>query len=145
MYVQRNSSIIGIIESEAGRMTTSVPLMRTVVQMNYTLNGHRSLKERQYWPHLVVGNPEQREALIGEGNVLLERYLGVCAWSGPDRILPGQQAEVLFALPYGTPEDNLYSELLPGATFTIREGSKIVGSGRVIGPAGWTEQSRQEG
>ena len=123
-------------------MTTPVPLVRTVIQMRSTLSGPRSIRERHYWPHLVVGDPAQREALVGEGNVLVERYLGVCAWSGPDQVLPGEQAEVVFALPYGTQEDNLYAELTPGSTFTIRDGSKIVGSGCVIGPAGWTEPPR---
>ena len=120
-------------------MTTPVPLVRTVIQMNSTLSGPRSIKERQYWPHLVVGDPEQREAIIGECNLLWARYLGECAWFGPDQVLPGEQAELVFALPYGTKEENLYAELQPGSTFTIREGSKIVGSGRVIGPAGWSE------
>ena len=72
---------------------------------------------------------------MGPDNTLLERYLGVCVWSGPAELHPGEEAELEVALPY---PPGTYSELSPGATFTIREGSKIVGSGLVLSHAGHT-------
>jgi hypothetical protein len=49
---------------------------------------------------------------------------------GPDAIEPGETAEVGLALMF-FPNDS-YSEVQPGATFTIREGSLIVGFGVIL-------------
>ena len=101
--------------------------------MRHSLGSARVLSSRNYWPHFVVGKPEQLEAVLGPDNTLLEKHLGVCVWSGPAELQPGQAAELEVALPY-SPE--IYAELIPGATFTIREGGAIVGSGLVLAHAG---------
>jgi hypothetical protein len=46
---------------------------------------------------------------------------------GPDAMEPGDTAEVKLALMYFP--DCSYHEVQPGATFTVREGPLIVGSG----------------
>jgi hypothetical protein len=80
-------------------------------------------------PHVVAGDPTQREARIS-GNTITECYLGVLVADAPDEIPPGGTAEVTLRLMY-RPEEG-YEELVPGATFTVREGPKIVGFGQVL-------------
>ena len=80
-------------------------------------------------PHVVVGDPGQREAMTS-GNTITEHYLGVWVAEAPDEIPPSGSAEITLRLMYW-PEEK-YEELVPGATFTIREGPKIVGFGRVL-------------
>ncbi len=43
---------------------------------------------------------------------------------------PGQTAEVELALLFAP--ENPYTEVEPGATFTVREGSKVVGYGEIL-------------
>lgn len=105
-----------------------------VVQARITLlpeltRGRRGLTTGQYRPHIVVGAESQRAA-IREGNVFTEKYLGVMFVGGRDAINPGESAEVRLALMY-FPEET-YNEVLPGATFTIREGPHVVGSGIIL-------------
>jgi translation elongation factor EF-Tu-like GTPase len=83
----------------------------------------------QYWPHLVVGDPKQRKAIVRDGNVLIEEYLGVTFLDGPEVIHPGDSFAAKLSLMYHPDVD--YSAVVPGATFTIREGGQIVGFGRV--------------
>jgi hypothetical protein len=45
-------------------------------------------------------------------------------------LAPGDSAKVSMDLMYHPQVD--YRELIPGATFTVREGPKIVGHGRVL-------------
>ena len=80
-------------------------------------------------PHVVVGDPGQREARTA-GSTITEHYLGVWVVDAPDEIAPGDTAEITLRLMYW-PEEN-YERLVPGATFTVREGPKIVGFGRVL-------------
>lgn len=80
-------------------------------------------------PHVVVGDPRQREAKIS-GNTITEHYLGVLVADAPDEIPPGGTAEVTLRLMYWPGET--YEQLLPGATFTVREGPTIIGFGRVL-------------
>jgi hypothetical protein len=105
-----------------------------VVQARVTLlpelsHGRRLLTTGQYRPHIVIG-PQSQRAAICEGNVLTEKYLGVMFVGGPQAIDPGESSEVSLALVY-FPEEP-YDEVTPGATFTIREGSLIVGHGVVL-------------
>jgi hypothetical protein len=67
-------------------------------------------------PHIVLGDPSQREAHIGAGNTLTERYLGVWVRDAPDELSPGENADVTLVLMYW-PEEN-YEDVKPGATFT---------------------------
>ena len=80
-------------------------------------------------PHIVVGDPSQREAKTS-GNTITEHYLGVLVTDAPDEMAPGATAEITLCLMYW-PDEN-YGEVLPGATFTVREGPTVVGFGRVL-------------
>ena len=81
-----------------------------------------------YRPHLVVGDPNQRQAIV-EGNEIRERYIGVAFLSGPENVVLGESFSAELSLIfYPHPA---YDALVPDATFTIREGARIVGYGRV--------------
>src|SRR5687767_11390372 len=77
-----------------------------------------------YRPHIVVGDPKQRRA-VTIGNVIQETYLGVVFLSGPEKVEFGEPILVEMALLYYP--NPVYDSLVPGATFTIREGPKVVG------------------
>ena len=82
-----------------------------------------------YRPHLVIGNPSQRQARL-IGHFIAEEMLGIAFTSGPDNVRPGQTFTAKLELAfYPHPA---YDALVPGATFTIREGAQIVAYGRVI-------------
>jgi hypothetical protein len=93
-----------------------------------------------YRPHIVIGDPNQRNAVLiekdGHKRYIDEDYQGVAFWSGPEQIPVGSMIKVVLALMY-YPEHE-YKDVIPGATFTVREGSKIVGFGRVISRRGGT-------
>ena len=82
-----------------------------------------------YKPHLVVQPPEVRSAIIVD-DYGVEPYLGVVFLTGPAQTTAGQPNRVTLLLGYYPEVD--YSALRDGATFTIREGGKIVGFGRVL-------------
>jgi hypothetical protein len=76
----------------------------------------------------VIGDPKQRKAII-EGNEVRETYLGVAFESGPDLLCFGETVNASASLLYyPSPE---YDSVVAGAEFTIREGPRIVGFGRV--------------
>jgi hypothetical protein len=109
------------------RMSLTVP----VVEARFTLlpelsHGRRGLSTGGYRPHIVIGLESQRVALR-EGRWLTENYLGVMFVGGPDSMEPGDTANVKLALMY-FPEYP-YEEVQRGVTFTVREGSLIVGYG----------------
>ena len=81
-----------------------------------------------YMPHLVVGDPNQRRA-IAIGNEIQETYLGVAFVSGPEKVEPGESFLAELRLMYWP--HPMYESLVPGATFTIREGAQVVGYGQV--------------
>jgi hypothetical protein len=110
-------------------MPITVPSVRAVVTLLPNLDHGRWPNRGHYMPHVVVGDPEQREAKVA-GHTITERYLGVWFADAPDEIPPGGTAEITLRLMYW-PEEK-YEELVPGATFTLREGPKIVGFGRVL-------------
>ncbi len=81
-----------------------------------------------YRPHIVLGDPSQRTAIM-VGNEIRETYLGVVFVSGPERVVFGQPLEAEAVLMYHPlPE---HAAVVPGATFTIREGARVVGHGIV--------------
>jgi hypothetical protein len=82
----------------------------------------------EYRPHLVVGDPNPRSALL-VNNVAQETYLGVAFVGGPANIFAGQPFVAELALLYWP--NVSYDSLVPGATFTVREGPHIVGFGTV--------------
>lgn len=59
-----------------------------------------------------------------------EAYLGMCFTQSDHECQLGQPVGVTMELTNHPRVD--YSEVLPGSTFTIREGGKIVGYGKVI-------------
>jgi hypothetical protein len=78
----------------------------------------------------VVGDPNQRKAVLGSDGVVAEEYLGVQFQAADVEIRPGSRATLWMDL-WLTPV-TIYEALRPGATFTIREGAKIVAYGRVL-------------
>lgn len=84
----------------------------------------------RYMPHIVLGDPSQRESVIGPNNTITERYLGVVITDAPDELVPGRPIELAFQLMYW-PEEQ-YQGIAPGATFTLREGPNIVGFGTIL-------------
>ena len=81
-----------------------------------------------YRPHIVVGNPNQKQAVV-VGNEIQENYLGVAFLSSPNDVEFNKSflaQLVLMFYPHPT-----YDSLIPNTSFTIREGVKIVGYGKV--------------
>ena len=82
-----------------------------------------------YRPHLVVGDPNQKRALVDEKNQSTESYLGVIFVAQDEPL----EAEKLISAEIETVYAGVdYSRLKKGATFTIREGGSIVGNGEVL-------------
>jgi hypothetical protein len=92
-------------------------------------HGRRLLNTGQYRPHIVIGPQSQRVPIV-DGNRIVENYLGVMFVGGPDKMDPGDTAEVKLALMYAPEEP--YTDVQPGATFTLREGPLIVGYGVIL-------------
>jgi hypothetical protein len=82
----------------------------------------------KYRPHVVVGDPNQRKALLAN-NVTQETYLGVAFVHGPSKVVAGESFLAELALMYWP--NVSYDSLVPGATFTLREGPHIIGFGTV--------------
>jgi hypothetical protein len=81
-----------------------------------------------YRPHIVIGDPQQRVAIVA-GREIRETYLGIVFVSGPDDVSFGEKFEAEAVLMYyPLPE---HDAVVPGATFTIREGPRIVGFGYI--------------
>ncbi len=87
-----------------------------------------SLSGGSYRPHIVVGDPNQRQA-ITVGNVSQETYLGVAFLSGPEQVNPGESYSAELALIFWP--HPAYDSLIPGSTYTIREGARVVDYGQV--------------
>ena len=84
----------------------------------------------RYMPHIVLGDPSQRQAIVGPKNTIAERYLGVWITDAPEELIPDSTVEVNFKLMYW-PEES-YEGVVPGATFTLREGPSVVGFGSIL-------------
>ena len=83
-----------------------------------------------YQPHIVIGDPHQKEALVNDDGVCMEDYLGV-RFLGDGRLLDvGKEYKVELLLMYYPKVD--YRSVVPGATFTLREGGKVVAFGQII-------------
>jgi hypothetical protein len=78
---------------------------------------------------VVVGDIRQREAVIvdGQGD---EEYIGVAFCAGPLDVPFGTEIRAALTLIYSP--HPMYDGLKPGTTFTVREGSHIVGYGTVL-------------
>ena len=110
-YPRVRAKITFRIKEEGGR--------KTPIKDNY-----------HYCPHIVIGDPGQKKAIIESGNKLSENYLGI-QFSGNGQVLhPGKEYEVEFSLLYWPNVD--YSAITKDATFTVREGPHIVAHGKII-------------
>jgi hypothetical protein len=83
-----------------------------------------------YRPHIVIGDPLQQGAIVVDG-VGAEEYLGVQFLSGPDGMKADERFVARLLLPYWPDVD--YGSAMPEATFTMREGGRIIGQGRITG------------
>jgi hypothetical protein len=92
-----------------------------------------TLKTKSYRPHIVIGDINQREAIIEvvDGRKQIqETYLGVAFCDGPENVPFDEPIKTKMVLMYFPTLP--YSEVIPGETFTLREGGVIVGYGQVI-------------
>ncbi|MEM8861388.1 MAG: hypothetical protein AAGD96_23945 [Chloroflexota bacterium] len=87
--------------------------------------------ESRYMPHIVIGDPNQREATLdpitGHGN---EEYLGVFIRPCGKIMYPGDTMNLIFDLMYYP--GLKYEQVKPDATFTLRDGGLITGYGTVL-------------
>ena len=86
-----------------------------------------NLSSGQYRPHIVI-DLNQLRAVVTDSDPE-EIYFGVTFVNGPAQIVPGQPFLADLILMYWP--NIKYEGLVPGATFTIREGPHTVGHGRV--------------
>lgn len=77
---------------------------------------HLDHPEARYRPHIVIN----------------DIYLGVEFQPQDLTIHPGDKAKVRLGLMFYPARE--YDVVQPGATFTIREGAKVIGYGRVVSP-----------
>jgi hypothetical protein len=86
------------------------------------------LTSGRYMPHIVIQSPDVRSPNC-DGRTILDNYLGIRFVSGPTVMLPNQCYDCDFALMYHPHVD--YSAVCDGATFTLREGGRVVGFGSI--------------
>jgi hypothetical protein len=115
----------------AADFMNGIPTILASLTASPELERGRNTLWRAYRPHIVIGPPDQRQAKK-EGNTLIERYQGVVILDEFLKIEPGETVEVTLALMYYEEPDVLYENVVPGATFTVREGPTIVGYGAVL-------------
>ena len=82
-----------------------------------------------YRPGIVVQDKETRQALM-KGNEVLEVYTGVTFLDGPSDYALGNIGTFQFVVHYWPKYP--FSELVPGAEFTIREGARVVAGGTIL-------------
>ena len=115
-----------------------LPVIRALVTFLSPENGGRAkmpgLASGQYMPHLVIQSPDVRKAKVINGNVIVDDYLGVRFLSTPTELLPEQPLDCEMELMYFPSVD--YNAVREGATFTIREGGKVIGFGFVTQRSG---------
>ncbi len=87
-----------------------------------------NLSDGEYRPHLVVSDPNQLRAVVLD-NLVRETYLGITFVGVPKEIIAGEPFLAELVLMYWP--NIKYEALIPGATFTIREGPHVVGYGSV--------------
>jgi len=92
-----------------------------------SINGSRLM------PHIVVGDPSQRDAFVDRSQhipQLTEEYLGVSFWDGDMPIEPDTDLRIEMDLLYYPNVD--YRRVQVGESFTIRFGPRIVGFGKIL-------------
>src|SRR2546422_984983 len=114
----------------------AIPMLETELTLLSAEEGGRrwpldlSHRDAFYRPHLVVGDPGQRHALVDAHGVSTEEYLGVQFVPAALTLAPGDRGIIRMQLIF-YPECN-YDRLTPGVTFTVREGGQVVGYGRIL-------------
>jgi hypothetical protein len=112
----------------------AIPTIRASLTLLPDLERGRNTLVRGYRPHIVIGPTTQRSATM-KGRTIDERYQGVVFMDENMTIAPGQTVEVTLALMYYQEPSVLYEDVVPGATFTLREGANVVGYGTVLSRA----------
>lgn len=84
----------------------------------------------RYMPHLVVQSRDIRRSVVDADGVGREDYLGVAFVAGPLQFQFGESAEFELQLMYHP--SAAYEALQVGATFTVREGGRVVAYGEVL-------------
>ncbi len=92
-----------------------------------------ALNSPLYRPHVVVGDPCQRTALVDDRSYGTEEYLGVSFDGDGTPLRAGPAHQVMLRTLYAPKVD--YSALVAGQTFTVREGPAVVAFGVVNPPA----------
>jgi hypothetical protein len=82
-----------------------------------------------YRPHIVVGPSDRRIALVNDRGWSTEDYIGIAFHDGPPAPQLGTEMKAVLSLMYFPHE--MYDKLTPGVSFTVREGAKVVGHGKV--------------
>jgi hypothetical protein len=87
-----------------------------------------------YRPHIVLQPRNTREPKIEMRDGMRcceDPFISVAFWSGDAPIPIGSPFKTTLFLSYYPHE--MYRGCVPGASFTLREGSKIIGNGEIIG------------
>jgi hypothetical protein len=111
---QIECSVVFLPEKEGGRTYPLLP---------------GALSGDSYRPHLVIGDPAQRLAIVTDHNRSVEEYIGVAFHQGPPVPHIGTEMTTVLKLIYFP--HPMYDGLKPGTRFTMREGPQIVGYGTV--------------
>jgi hypothetical protein len=96
------------------------------------LNGYH------YRAHIVIGPSDQKRVATMAGYSVKETCLGVAFARGPQHIEPSRPVIAEAVLMYSPALE--YSFVIPDATFTLREGQRIVGHGRIL--KRWTQRPK---
>jgi hypothetical protein len=110
--------LVFLTKEEGGRLTSLSP---------EAYGGH-------YRPHIVVQSRSVRAAEVHVENgrrVCNEPYIAISFWSGEEPIPVGSSFQAKLLLTYYPNE--IYDSCVPNASFTLREGHKIVGHGKIKG------------
>jgi hypothetical protein len=111
-------------------MRKVISLFNAVVTLIPAAKGIRVLREGRYMPHIVLGDPDQRKAIVEPGIGIVEEYIGVRFAAGPETLEIGAPTHATLELMYMPVEE--FSKIAPGTTFTLREGSTVVGFGYAV-------------
>ncbi len=111
-------------------MHKTISAFNAVVTLIPEAKRNRVIREGRYMPHIVMGDPDQRKATVKPGLGIDEEYIGVRFAGGPETLEIGVPTQVILELLYMPVEE--FSKITPGATFTLREGSTIVGFGYAV-------------
>jgi hypothetical protein len=113
----------------------SFPIITAEITFLRTEEGGRSTPpifsdSTRYMPHIVIQDRFVRKAVIGADRVIREAYQGVAFIDGPNDLQLGKSGQFRLVLMYYP--NNQYASVQSGATFTVREGAKIVAHGVVV-------------